>query len=235
MKPWLKLENVSHRYGGILAVDRVSLEIAPGDTLAILGPNGAGKTTLGLIIGGMLQPVDGRVLIEDAQVSGRKAMIRRGVAIVPEGRRLFTQMSIKENLQLGGVGAGLAKDKVDRRLEEITEILPDTIRGDLSRPVSTLSGGEQQMVAIARAMMTDPKALIVDEPSMGLAPVMVDRIYAVLDRMHAAGVTILLIEQVAAEAMKRANKFAVMNRGRLDYIGENRNHARDALSATLAA
>lgn len=233
MIPWLSLQNVRHRYGGVLALDGVSVEVGAGDFVAILGPNGAGKSTLGLILAGMLRASEGHLLVQGEPVRGRRDLIARGVSLVPEGRRLFKQMSIRENLLLGGVGAGFKRDHVLRKLSEVTDILPDNLRGDLDRMVGALSGGEQQMVAIGRAMMTQPKTLIVDEPSMGLAPVMINRIYAVLDLMHATGISIVLIEQVAAEAMKRAKRFYVMNRGRIDYTGYDRNDATRALAATL--
>lgn len=201
---------VSHRYSGVLALQDVSLSIPRGAFLGIFGPNGAGKSTLGLVLGGMLEPSSGEVRRPDMQAR---------IALVPEGRRLFGQLSVRENLMLGGYGARIDARETQRRIAEVLELMPQSIRDGQQRPAVTLSGGERQMLALGRALMARPHAIVLDEPSLGLAPVLIDKVYEVLSALHAAGTTIVVIEQMATHAIEFAKTMAVLNRGRIEYEG----------------
>lgn len=215
----LAARDVVHRYGGVLALNGVSISVRSGNFVAILGSNGAGKSTFGSILAGLFAPTGGEVRLAGRPAGGRKGMIAGGVALVPEGRRLFGQLSVAENLLLGGYGANRSASDIATRMEAVRELLPVAIREDMSRPAAMLSGGEQQMLAIARALMTDPKVLIIDEPSMGLAPILVEKVYEVLSELHRRGVAIVLIEQIATLALRHANSILVLDRGREVYAG----------------
>lgn len=215
----LAARDVVHRYGGVLALKGVSISVRSGDFVAILGSNGAGKSTFGSILAGLFAPTKGEVRLAGKPASGRKGMIAGGVALVPEGRRLFGQLSVSENLLLGGYGAKRSASEIATKMEAVRELLPVAIHEDMSRPAAMLSGGEQQMLAIARALMTDPKVLIIDEPSMGLAPILVEKVYEVLSELHRRGVAIVLIEQIATLALRHANSILVLDRGREVYAG----------------
>lgn len=215
----LAARDVVHRYGGVLALNGVSITVRRGDFVAILGSNGAGKSTFGSILAGLFSPTGGEVRLAGKPAGGRRGMIAGGVALVPEGRRLFGQLSVSENLLLGGYGAKRSASEIARKIEEVRELLPVAIREDMSRPAAMLSGGEQQMLAIARAIMTDPRVLIIDEPSMGLAPILVEKVYEVLSELHHRGVAIVLIEQIATLALHHANSILILDRGREAYAG----------------
>ena len=149
---------------------------------------------------------------------------------MPEGRRLFGQLSVRENLLLGGFGAGASRGETRRRLETTLESLPKALRDNSGRAAATLSGGEQQMLAIGRALMAEPKALIIDEPSMGLAPVLINQVYEWLARLHDGGVTILLMEQMATHAVRHSDMLVILDRGRVIYAGTPKG---DEASAAL--
>ena len=206
----VEVRGVSHRYSGVLALHEVSLAVPRGSFMAIFGPNGAGKSTLGLILGGMLKPSSGEVRRPDPAAR---------IALVPEGRRLFGQLSVHDNLMLGGYGAKASRHETRRRIEEVLLLMPQSIRDGLERPAVTLSGGERQMLALGRALMARPDAIVLDEPSLGLAPVLIDRVYEVLADLHAGGTTILVIEQMATHAIEHAQSMAVLDRGRIAYRG----------------
>lgn len=216
----LVARDVVHRYGGVLALDGVSITVRAGDFVAILGSNGAGKSTFGSILAGMFPPTRGQITLAGQTVRGRGGMIAGGVALVPEGRRLFGQLSVSENLLLGGYGAKRPAAQIARQMDVVRELLPTAIREDMSRPAAMLSGGEQQMLAIGRALMTEPKILIIDEPSMGLAPILVEKVYEVLANLHRQGVAVVLIEQIATLAIRHANSILVLDRGREIYSGD---------------
>jgi branched-chain amino acid transport system ATP-binding protein len=227
MKPVLGAKNIVHRYGGVLALDDVSIEIARGEFLSILGANGAGKTTLSLILSGVLAPTRG-TLMADGAVRAEAGKPLKGVCLVPEGRRLFGQLTVTENLLLGGYGAGVAPAESKERMAEVLAGLPKALRDDPGRYAATLSGGEQQMLAIGRALMANPKVLIIDEPSMGLAPILIEQVYAVLSRLHAEGVTIVLLEQMATHAVRHSDRLIILDRGRVVYAGSPKGDAAHA-------
>lgn len=210
---------VTHRYSGVLALENVSLSVPRGAFMAIFGPNGAGKSTLGMILGGMLQPTSGKVA---------KADPKERIALVPEGRRLFGQLSVRDNLILGGYGAKASRAETLRRLDDVMRLMPRSIQDGIERQAVTLSGGERQMVALGRALMAQPQAIVLDEPSLGLAPVLIDKVYEVLDGLNRQGTTIVVIEQMATWAATHAQTMAVIDRGRIVYQGAASGEAADA-------
>jgi len=215
----LACQNIVHRYGGVLALDDISVAIETGKFVSVLGSNGAGKSTLGMVLSGVLSPSAGSVAVAGREIrAGHGGRIGQ-VSLVPEGRRLFGQLSVAENLLLGGYGAGAPRAEIKRRLSHILEELPKALRDDSGRAAATLSGGEQQMLAIGRALMADPKILIIDEPSMGLAPILIKRVYEWLARLHANGVTIVLLEQMATHAVRHSDMLVILDRGRVVYSG----------------
>lgn len=229
--------NIVHRYSGVLAIDGASLSIEKGSFCALLGPNGAGKSTLAHILSGMLWPASGSVSYEGvaspkAAARGR-GLVRSGICLVPEGRRLFGQLTIEENLVLGGYGAGLGRTRIQERLDEVIEILPARLReGMRTRHAGMLSGGERQMLALARALMANPKMLLIDEPSMGLAPILIEKVYEVLVDLNHRGVTVMVIEQQATHAIRFARTVHILERGKVSYSGPaNSAAAAEALRA----
>ncbi|WP_159591270.1 ABC transporter ATP-binding protein [Hydrogenophaga sp. BPS33] len=216
--------HIVHRYSGVLAVDGVSLTIEKGSFCALLGPNGAGKSTLAQILSGVLWPTSGSLLYEgvtSTKASARgRSLVRSGICLVPEGRRLFGQLTIEENLVLGGYGAGFGRSRIKARLDEVVEILPTRLRdGMRTRQAGMLSGGERQMLALARALMADPQMLLIDEPSMGLAPILIEKVYEVLTALNQQGVTVMVIEQQATHAIRFAQSIHVLERGKISYAG----------------
>jgi branched-chain amino acid transport system ATP-binding protein len=200
---------VTHRYAGVLALDGISLRIERGSFSGVFGPNGAGKSTLSLVLGGMLTPTNGSVT--------RHGGVR--LALVPEGRRLFGQLPVRENLMLGAFAVKESRAQTQARFDEVLQLMPASIAEGLARPAVTLSGGERQMLALGRALMCKPDVVLLDEPSLGLAPVMIDRVYEVLSALHKKGATIVVIEQMATHAMEYVDTMFVLDRGRLAYQG----------------
>ncbi len=230
ISPALSARDITHRYGGVLALSDVSLEIARGSFVAVLGANGAGKSTLAYILAGLLAPTKGSVSAGGRSAAGYDAGPTSRVRLVPEGRRLFGQLTVAENLLLGGYGAGASEAEIKARMPAVLEGLPKAIRDEPSRIAATLSGGEQQMLAIGRALMAEPETLIIDEPSMGLAPILIAQVYAVLSKLHKSGVTIVLLEQMATHAVRHSDSLLILERGRLVYTGSPHG---DAASAAL--
>ena len=215
----LYLENITHRYDGVLALQDISLEIEKGSFTAILGPNGAGKSTLALILGGMLGPTSGSVTVkqnESKQLGN--GFIRLGVVLVPEGRRLFNSMTVKENLLIGAYGSGQSKKEMMNSYENTLEFLPE-LKSHLNKTTGLLSGGEQQMVAVARALMARPDTIILDEPSLGLAPKMIERIYEIISELNKQAMTVIVIEQMATYALQHAKNMIVLEGGNIRYHG----------------
>ena len=180
----------------------------------------------------MLRPTSGTIAYGDATPSGAaraRGLVPEGVCLVPEGRRLFGQLTIHENLVLGGYGAGLSRAKIRDRIDEVMHILPAGLReGMRSRHAGMLSGGERQMLALARAMMASPRVLLIDEPSMGLAPILIDKVYEVLRELHGQGVTLVVIEQQATHAIRFADTLHILERGRISYSGPATGEAAQA-------
>ena len=213
--PILELRNVSTHYGLIAVLREVNLEIHPGEIVCLLGGNASGKSTTLRTILGMVTPSEGEVLYEGRPIGGLPTMeiVRQGLTMVPENRRLFARMTVRENLELGSY---LRKDrpKVKEDLERVLTLFP-RLRERLSQKAGTLSGGEQQMVATGRALMADPKVLLMDEPSMGLAPVLVEQVFKTIQDVNRIGTTILVVEQNAHMALSIADRGYVLQTGRI--------------------
>jgi len=213
----LEVEGLTVKYGPIPALRDVSLSIEEGETLAIVGANGAGKSTLTLTVTGVVEPAAGRILFAGAPLAGLlpETIARRGIALVPEGRHIFEGLSVEENLLLG-----LAANRSAGRsaLDDIYAAFP-ILRDRRSGLGTRLSGGEQQQLAIARALLSRPRLLILDEPSLGLAPIMVDRVYAILRDLKAKGVTLLLVEQNPSRIGEVADRIVVLASGQVSLAG----------------
>jgi branched-chain amino acid transport system ATP-binding protein len=215
----LKVNDINVYYGNIHALKGVSLEINRGEIVTLIGANGAGKSTLLQTISGLLKPKNGEVLFEGEHVEGKvpQLIVKRGISQVPEGRRVFSNMSVEENLELG---AYLRKDKkgIQEDFEKIYQLFPRLLerRKQLS---GTLSGGEQQMVAMGRALMARPRLLLLDEPSMGLAPILVKTIFKIIEEINKTGTTILLVEQNANMALSIADRAYVIETGKIVASG----------------
>ena len=224
----LTVEAVTTRYGGITAVRAASLSVAEGEMVALLGRNGAGKTTLLNTICGLLKPAEGRILFRDEPIANRPchAIARRGLVQVPEGRRILGPLSVEENLDLGRQALGGRSGNRAADLERIFALFP--ILAERRRQAGgSLSGGQQQMLAIGRALMGNPTLLLLDEPSLGLAPVVSQQVFAALRRLKAEGLTILLVEQNARRALEVTDRAYVMEQGSVVQEGPSAELARD--------
>jgi len=211
----LELKSVEARYGAAVALRDISLSIAPAELVSIVGPNGAGKTTLINVIAGMHKAASGSMKLRSRDLMDLAAFrfCGEGIAIVPEGRHLFTSMTVRENLELGSYGKA-AKAARSESLARVASIFPQLPEW-FDRPAGTLSGGQQQMAAIARALMARPKLLLLDEPSLGLAPVIVLELFKLIQRVNADGVAVLLVEQNVAMALDIAARAYVLEQGRI--------------------
>jgi branched-chain amino acid transport system ATP-binding protein len=214
-KPVLELRNVSTHYGLIAVLRNVNVEIRPGEIVCLLGGNASGKSTTLKTILGMVTPSEGEVVFEGEPIGGRSTteIVGRGITMVPENRRLFSRMTVRENLELGSY-LRTDKDKVRQDLDRVMELFP-RVRERLSQKAGTLSGGEQQMVAMSRALMADPKVLLMDEPSMGLAPVLVDQVFQIIQDINKLGTTIFVVEQNANMALSIADRGYVLQTGQI--------------------
>ena len=212
----LRVDGLSVHYGRIRAVRDLSLTVGAGEVVGLLGPNGAGKTSTLAAVSGALRPAAGRVTLADEDVTGQPAerMVRRGLALVPEGRRIFATLTVAENLALGATVRRRDRDGVRTDVEEQLERFP-VLRRYYRTAAGKLSGGEQQQLAIARALLGRPTLLLLDEPSLGLAPVLVDVVFDTIERLRADGLTILLVEQNASRAVAVADRCYVLRSGRL--------------------
>jgi branched-chain amino acid transport system ATP-binding protein len=215
----LQISDLKVAYGGIQAVKGISLEVRRGELVSLIGANGAGKTTTLKAVTGT-QPVrDGDIQFLGRSIRGQGAwdLVRQGLVMVPEGRGVFARMSIVENLQMG---AYVREDaEVEADIERVFGVFP-RLKERAAQLAGTLSGGEQQMLAMGRALMARPKVLLMDEPSMGLAPLMVDKIFEVVGDIHSRGTTILLVEQNASRALQLANRGYVMESGEITMSGD---------------
>ncbi len=215
----LKVSGLRVAYGGIQAVKGVDMEVHEGELVSLIGSNGAGKTTTMKAITGLLIPADGDIQYLGRSIKGKGAwdLVREGLVMVPEGRGVFARMTITENLQMGAYTrndqAGIKDD-----IERMFNIFP-RLRERKDQLAGTMSGGEQQMLAMGRALMSRPKVLLLDEPSMGLSPIMVDKIFEVVGDVYKLGVTILLVEQNASRALQMANRGYVMESGIITMTG----------------
>jgi len=214
----LEVSDLKVAYGGIQAVKGVSLLVRRGELVSLIGANGAGKTTTLKAITGT-QPVrDGQIQFLGKSIRGQGAwdLVRQGLVMVPEGRGVFARMSIVENLLMGAYARD--DDEIDADMTRVFGIFP-RLKERASQVAGTLSGGEQQMLAMGRALMARPKVLLMDEPSMGLSPIMVDKIFEVVDDIHSRGTTVLLVEQNASRALQLANRGYVMESGEITMSG----------------
>ena len=214
----LKVESIDVAYGEIRALKSVGLEVGRGEIVTLLGNNGAGKTTTLKTISGLLHPTQGSITLEDESLVGvpPHAIVARGVAHVPEGRRIFNRLSVRENLMMG---AYLRSDgKITGDLDRVFALFP-RLAERIAQVAGTLSGGEQQMLAIGRALMASPRLLLLDEPSMGLAPVLVEQIFDTITDINRQGMTILLVEQNAAMALSIAHRGYVLETGSIALAG----------------
>ena len=213
--PVLELRNVSTHYGLIAVLRDVNVEIRPGEIVCLLGGNASGKSTTLKTILGMVTPSQGEVLFDGQPIGGLSTtqIVGRGVTMVPENRRLFTRMTVRENLELGSY-LRTDKAKVKEDLDRVMELFP-RIRERLTQKAGTLSGGEQQMVAMSRALMAAPKVLLMDEPSMGLAPVLVDQVFQIIQDINKLGTTIFVVEQNANMALSIADRGYVLQTGQI--------------------
>jgi len=220
--PILKVEDVYAGYDGVPVVFGVSLEIMPGELAAIVGANGAGKTTTMRSIAGLNNPLRGSIRFEGRDISRLRAhqTLALGISYVPEGRRVFSKLSVEKNLSLGAY-TEKSKAEVQRRLDEVLEIFPP-LRSRARQTAETLSGGEQQMLAIARGLMSRPKLLMLDEMSLGLMPVLVDKMMETIAEINRAGVSVLLVEQMVQEALEIAERGYVLQSGRVVQSGSAR-------------
>lgn len=216
----LAVEDLTGGYGPVTVIRGVTLQARPGELVTILGANGSGKSTLLSSIVGLLQPHSGRVLFNGEDITGRapEAISRRRLVLVPEGRQLFGPMSVFDNLLLGAHGHRGTQRSLGGRLERIFTLFP-VLAERRKQLAASLSGGEQQMLAIGRALMAEPKMLILDEPSLGLAPLVTRQLFDTLRSLHDDGVSILLVEQNARMALELADRAYVMERGRVAVEG----------------
>jgi branched-chain amino acid transport system ATP-binding protein len=226
-EPVLAVQDLKVAYGGIQAVKGIALEVFDGELVTLIGANGAGKTTTLKAITGMLRLASGRITYEGHSIAGESPyrLVEQGLAMVPEGRGVFARMSTLENLQMG---AFIRRDQagIKADIERMFETFP-RLRERASQLAGTLSGGEQQMLAMARALMSHPRLLLLDEPSMGLSPLMVEKVFEVVREVAARGVTILLVEQNARLALEAADRAYVMESGLIIMSGAGREMLDD--------
>ena len=219
MAALLAIKDLVTAYGKIEALKGVSLEVAEGSITCLLGPNGAGKTTLLFTTAGVLRPRSGTIQFADKDMTGwpPHRIVRTGVALVPENRLVFPQMTVIENLRAGAYQR--AGGEIEADIERLMTRFP-RLRERTNQEAGTLSGGEQQMLAVARALMSRPKLLLMDEPSLGLAPLVVEEIFRIISDLHKDGTTILLVEQNAYMALQVAQHFYLIEQGKITFSGD---------------
>jgi branched-chain amino acid transport system ATP-binding protein len=225
--PLLRVEGLAVFYGKIQALRNLSFFVEPGEIVALVGSNGVGKTTTLKTVVGTLRPRAGNVIFDGKRIDGRQPheIVRAGIALVPEGRRIFPFLTVRENLELGAY-ARRERAAVRTDLERVLALFP-RLHERLAQLGGTLSGGEQQMLAIGRAMMSRPKLLLLDEPSMGLAPMLINTIFHTIQEINEAGTTILLVEQNAAMALSLAHRGYVLQAGQVALSGSGASLLRD--------
>lgn len=223
----LQVKDLSISYGAIQAVRHVDFEVKKGEIVTLIGANGAGKSTILKTISGIVKPQSGSIEYQDESLIGKKApqIVAAGISQVPEGRHVFPAMTVMENLQLGSY-LQKNRDQIDQRLQEIFEMFP-ILKERQYQDAATLSGGEQQMLVMARAMMANPDLLLLDEPSMGLAPIYIQKVFEIIQKINAQGTTILLIEQNAHQALSIADRGYVIASGEIQLTGSGEKLLND--------
>ncbi len=223
----LNVENLVVRYGMIEAIKGISFEVKDGEIVTLIGANGAGKTTTMHAISGLLKPVSGGIYLDGTDLTKvpPHTIVSRGLAQVPEGRRVFAQETVEENLILGSFFRK-DKEKIKLDMENVFELFP-RLKERRAQLAGTLSGGEQQMLAMGRALMADPKILLLDEPSMGLSPLLVSEIFSIIEEINKKGTTVLLVEQNAKRALAIAHHAYVLETGKITLSGTGSELAKD--------
>lgn len=225
----LKVVKVDTYYGRIQVLKKISLTVEKGEMVAIIGANGAGKSTLLSTIAGVCRPKTGQVYLSTKQTSclSVEQIVREGISLVPERRQVFESLSVLDNLKLGAYHRyGKDKNTIDNDIENVLALFP-TLQGRENQMAGTLSGGEQQMLAIGRGLMANPKVLLLDEPSVGLAPLVVKEIFDILVTLKKRGTTILMVEQNAKAALKVADRAYILERGEISHAGKARDLLQD--------
>ncbi|MFM8736071.1 MAG: ABC transporter ATP-binding protein [Pirellulales bacterium] len=223
----LEIRDLEAGYGPIRALDRVSIDVDDGEIVALIGANGAGKTTLLMAVSGVVPPRAGTITFAGRQIVGLKSheVMRLGIGHAPEGRRIFPRLTVRENLELGGF-TQVDRGKLRRDIDEACGLFP--VLGErLDQLGGTLSGGEQQMLAIARALVGHPRLLLLDEPSLGLAPLIVAKVFEVIASLTARGIAVMLVEQNARAALRLAHRGYVLETGRITLTGSGAELAAD--------
>jgi branched-chain amino acid transport system ATP-binding protein len=217
----LSIEHISAGYKGIRVLQDVSLTVDGGEVVCLLGANGAGKSTLLRVVSGLIRPEEGRIIFDGETISSAtpQQIVRRGISHVPEGRQIFSSLTVKQNLLLGTYGHGVRGEETAQRLRSVFDLFP-VLEKRLGGRGGALSGGEQQMLALGRALMAKPKVLLLDEPSMGLAPLVVKNIFTIIEGLRSTGIPILLVEQNARSALKIADRGYIMATGRIHKEGQ---------------
>ena len=216
----LKVDQISTFYGKVQALDRASIEVGENEIVSIIGANGAGKSTMMRSIMGLVHPKSGTITYQGENITNLKTnqIVSRGIVYVPEGREVFPELSVEENLEMGAYIRN-GKENLNEEYERIFERLP-RLKERRKQAAGTLSGGEQQMLAIGRALMSKPKMLLLDEPSMGLSPILVQEIFSIIQDVNKTGVTVLLVEQNAKMALNIANRAYVLETGQVVMSGD---------------
>lgn len=225
MGTMLTVNDINVFYGAIHAIKGVSLEVNEGEIVTLIGANGAGKSTILRTISGLLKPKTGSIQFEGQEIAGMPAheIVKTGISQVPEGRRIFAEMSVLENLELGAF-TRKDKDGIKADMEQVFDRFP-RLKERIGQLAGTLSGGEQQMLAMGRALMSRPRLLLLDEPSMGLAPLLIKEIFAIIQDINKTGTTVLLVEQNANMALSIAHRTYVLETGRITLSGDARELA----------
>jgi branched-chain amino acid transport system ATP-binding protein len=223
--PLLRIESLQVAYGAIVALRGVDFEVRAGEIATLIGSNGAGKSTLLRAVSGLLRPRSGSIWFDGVDITAERAdrRVARGISQVPEGRRIFANLTVRENLQMGAY----LRDPNDSSAYERSLALFPRLRERLGQSAGTLSGGEQQMLAIGRALMAQPRLLLLDEPSLGLAPLLVQQIFSIIQEINAQGTTVVLVEQNARQALRVAQRAYVLETGAVTLSGEASELARD--------
>ncbi len=216
--PLLQIQGLQSGYGAVQVLRGVDLMVQPGETVALLGSNGAGKTTLNMTLSGLVATRAGRVVFDGTDITGwhHRRVVQQGLIHVPEGRKVFPNLSVRENLELGAFARG--RERREQNMERVCAIFPRLLER-MAQLAGTLSGGEQQMLAIGRGLMAEPRLLILDEPSLGLSPLLVEEMFALIGRLRQEGLAVLLVEQNVGQSLDIADRAYVLENGAIRFAG----------------